>query len=330
MVDTPEGTGAADTRLYLVGDQRDPPRGGDLSHPAQPGVRGGVDPALPLHGFDDHPGGGGHPALGVVQEVLRPARGEFGALGAADAERAAEVLRVREPGHPYLGGAARGVQGPGGHPVVGPGEGEHPGAAGRGADQFEGGFHGVRTGRPTELDARVGGQLRRQVGEQLGGEGVLDRGRQVQHVQRRPRVEDAPDGFEHHRVVVPESEGACAGEAVEVTPPVGALDGQPAGAHRDDGQGARVRPGGGFPLRLPAQDAVGGNGDTAAARSARSAGAWYPAPLWRHLRRDLCRARRRGRLGQSHECRSSRTDCFSGLRLEHERCSPIPRTYQRR
>ncbi len=312
VVDAPEGSGPADSRLYLVGDEGDPPGRGDLTHAAQPGVRGGVDPALALHRFDDQACRQGDTALGVVEEVLRPAGGEFGSLRAPDAERAAEVLRVGKPGHPDLGSTSRGVQGAGAHAVVGPGEGEQSGAPGRGADQFEGGFDGVRAGGPAELDARVGGQSRRQVGEQLRGEGVLDRCREVQHVKGCPRVEDTSDGFEHHRVVVSEREGAGAGEAVEVTAAVGAFDGQPAGPYRDDGQGAGVGPGGGLPLRLPAQNAV----VTCCAASLRR-------HLGLRLRRGLCRGRRPDRLAESHERRSSRTDCTYGLPFEHQR-SPRP------
>ncbi len=333
VVDAPEGAGPADARLHLVGDQRDAAGLGDLAHAAQPGVRGGEDPALALHRFDDHRGGRRHPALGVVQQALGPAGPEPGTLGAADPERAAVVLRVRQPGHPDVRGSARGTQGAGGHAVVGAGEGEQAGASGRGADQFEGGLDGIRPGGSAELDAGVGCERLGQGGEQLGGEGVLDGGREVEDVQRGAGVEDAADGFEHHGVVVAEGQGARPGEAVEVAPAVRTLDRQAAGADRDDGQGAGVRAGGGLAHGLPAQDALrhgrptgpGPTGSEAAeaaeAAEARTTGSARAV----RLRQDLRRAR--VLLGQSHECRTSRTNRSpgsTGMRLEHERSPPSP------
>ena len=74
----PEGAGPADSRLDLVGDQRDGARRGDLPHPPHPVVAGRNHSALALHRFQDHPGGARHPGLGVVEDGLGPARGEFG------------------------------------------------------------------------------------------------------------------------------------------------------------------------------------------------------------------------------------------------------------
>ena len=74
---------------------------------AQPGVRRGDHPALALDRFEDHPGGRGHTALGVVEQVLGPAGREFGAAFTADAERAAVVVRIGQAGHPSVAGRRR-------------------------------------------------------------------------------------------------------------------------------------------------------------------------------------------------------------------------------
>ncbi len=236
----PEGTRAPDPRLDLVGDQRDGPFRGELPHASHPVVGRGNHPALALHGFEDHPGGQRHSRLGVVQHGLGPAGGEFGTSGTADAEGAAVVLRVGQARDPYVGGVPRGVERSRGHPVVGAGEGHDGPAAGGGPDELEGGLHRVRTGRAAELHARVVGEPGRQGAEQLGDEGVLDRCGQVEGVQGRARVEDLADGLQDDGVVVSEGEGAGAREAVQVAAAVRALDGEPAGPHRHDRQGARI------------------------------------------------------------------------------------------
>ena len=209
---------------------------GDLAHPAHPAVGGGVHAALALYRFEDHSGRRRHSALGIVQETLGPPRGDLGAPFAADTERAAVVLRKGKPGDPDVLGAARGREGSRRHPVVRTGEGEKPAAPGRGTDQLEGRFDRVRAGRPAELDPGVVGELRRECGEQLRGEGVLDRGCQVEDVQGRTRVDDVLDRFQNDRMVVPEGQRARSGETVEIASSVRAFDGQPAGPYRHDRQ----------------------------------------------------------------------------------------------
>lgn len=196
----------------------------------------GFTPPSPCTGSRIMPAACGCASLGIVQEALGPPGGRLRAAIAADTEGAAVVLRERQPRHPYVLGAARSGQGSRRHPVVGAGEGEKSAASGRGTDQLERRFHGVRTGRSAELDPGVVGELPRQGGKQLRGEGVLDRGREVEHVQRCTRVDHFPDRLQDHRVVVPERQGACPGETVEVSPPVRTLDRHPTGPYRHDRQ----------------------------------------------------------------------------------------------
>jgi hypothetical protein len=59
--------------------------------------------------------------------------------------------------------------------VAGPGEGDHAGPSGRGADELEGRLHGAGARGPAELHAGVVGEPGRQGAEQCGDEGVLDR-----------------------------------------------------------------------------------------------------------------------------------------------------------
>jgi hypothetical protein len=254
VFDRPEAPRAPHTRLDLVSDQRDGPRGRDLAHPSQPFVRRRDDAALALDGFEDHPGGRRDTGLDVVEDGLGPPGGEFGAAFAADAERAAVVLGIRQAGDPYVTGAPGRFERPGGHSVVGAGEGEHPGAAGRRSHQFEGGLHRVRTGGPAELNAGAVREAGREGAEQFGGEGVLDGGGQIEDVQRGARVEDLADRFEDDGMVVPEGEGAGAGQAVEIAAAVRALDGEPSGPHRHDRQSTRIGTRRRLARRLPPQD----------------------------------------------------------------------------
>ncbi len=256
VLDGPEGARAADARLDLVGDQRDGPVCRDLPHAAQPVVRRRDHSALALDGFEDHPGGQRYARLGVVEEGLAPAGGEFGATRAADAEGAAVVLRVRQAGDPYVAGAAGGGQGSGGHAVVGTGEGEDAGAPGRRPDEFEGGLDRVGAGRPAELDAGAVGEPGRQGAEQLRDEGVLDRGRQVENGEWGAGVEDPADGLQHDRMVVAEGEGSGTGETVQIAAAVGALDGHSPCPDRHDGQGPGIGARSGLTRRLAPQDPV--------------------------------------------------------------------------
>ncbi len=138
--------------------------------------------------------------------------------------------------------------------MVGAGEGEGAGTAGRGLHQLERGLDGVGPGGPAEVHPRAVGEGGRQALEQGGGEVVLLGGREVEQVERGAAVEGAADRRQDHRVVVTEGEGAGAGEAVEVAAAVGAFDGHAAGPHGDDRERARVGAGGGLAQALAAQD----------------------------------------------------------------------------
>ncbi len=240
VLDRPEGAGPADSGLHLVGDQRDGAVRRDRAHAPHPVVRCGDHAALPLHRFEDHPGRGRHPALRVVEEVLGPAGGEFGAALAAHPEGAPVVVRIGQACHPYVLRTARGVEGARRHAVVRPGEGQQSAAAGGGAYELERGLDRVRTRGAAELDPCVVGESARQGREQLGDERVLDGGREVQHMERGPRVDDLLDRFQNHGVVVPERQGPGPREAVEVPAPVRPLDRQPTRPYGNDGQGPRV------------------------------------------------------------------------------------------
>ncbi len=256
VLDTPEGAGAADARAHLVGDERDGPGGGDVTDPAQPTVGRGQHAALVLHRFDDESGVARGPGNPLVEDGLGPTDRQPLAGRAADAERAAVVLGIGQPGHPealhVVGQSGRAD----GQPVAGAAEGEQPVPAGRRADEGEGGAHGVGGGRSAEPDPAVLRQPARQCREQLLGESVLHRRGQVGSLQRGAGVEHGADGLEHDRMVVAERERAGAGEAVQITATVGALDGQTTGAHRDNGQRAGVRTGRGLAGRVSPEDAL--------------------------------------------------------------------------
>ncbi len=115
-------------------------------------------------------------------------------------------------------------------------------ATGRRAHRVERGRPGVSGGRSAEPHARTAGEPGREGPGQLGDEGVPDRGRHVGDVQRCARVDDPAHRLEHHGVVVAEGEGARAGEAVQVTAAVRALDGHPPRSHGDDRQHPGLRP----------------------------------------------------------------------------------------
>ncbi len=240
MLHGPEGAGAPDTGLDLVGDERDGTVGRDLPHTPQPAVRRGDHAALALDGFEDHPGGMRHARLGVFEDGLGPAGGEFGTAFTADAEGTTVVLRVGQARDPHVESAPGRFERSRGHPVVGAAESEDSRPPRRGPDQLEGGLHSVGTGRSAELHARVVGEAGRQSAEQLGDEGVLDGGCQVEDVQRSARVQDLADGFQDHGMVVPERQSPRTGEAVQVAAAVGSLDGQPPCPHRHDRQSTRV------------------------------------------------------------------------------------------
>ncbi len=240
VLDGPEAAGAAHASSDLVGDQRDRAGGGDLPHAAQPAVGGGEDTPLALDGFEEHAGGQRCSGLGVVEDGLGPAGGEFGAAFATDAERAAVLLRIGQACRPEVAGGRGRFEDRGVQVGVGAGEGEQAGASGGGPHQSAGGFDRVRAGGAAEPDAGAVRELRWEGAEQFGGEGVLGGRGHVEDVQRSTRGDRLADGFEDDWVIVAEGEGAGAGQTVEVAATVGVLDGQPPRAYGNHGQEARV------------------------------------------------------------------------------------------
>ncbi len=147
--------------------------------------------------------------------------------------------------------------------MVAAGEREQVVPAGGGAGELDRGLDGVRAGGAAEVHPPAVRAAGHGV-QQRGGEVVLLHRGHVEHVQWRARVEHPPDRRHHHRVVVPERQGARAGQAVHIGPSVRALDHQAARPHRHDRQRPGVGAGRGLTILLPPQhigaDAVVGPG----------------------------------------------------------------------
>ena len=145
------------------------------------------------------------------------------ALGTAQAERAAVAVGIRQHLHAtdhavqiLLGPqATHQAEGALGHAVVGAVERQHLTTPGGRAYQLQGRLHCIGAGRPAELDTRIAGELGRQAGEQLVDEVVLGFGHQVQRMQRSPAIEQAANGLQHDGMVVPQRQGAGAGQAID-------------------------------------------------------------------------------------------------------------------
>ncbi|MOA20734.1 hypothetical protein D3C78_1411950 [compost metagenome] len=98
-------------------------------------------------------------------------------------------------------------------------ERQYRGASGGGAYQFQCRLHGIGAGRSAELNLRLITQGLWQQAEQVLNELVLDRGGQVEGVQRQLIGQDLLNRLDHHRVVVAQRQGAGAGQAIdELTP----------------------------------------------------------------------------------------------------------------
>ncbi len=135
------------------------------------------------------------------------------------------------------------------------GDGDHTGASGGGADQRDGGGDGIGSGG-AEPHARVAGEFGRKGAQQLGDEGVLDRGGEVHDMQGGAGIEHRADRLQDDGVVVAQGQGPPAGHAVQVTAAVGALDGQPPRADRYDRESTRVGARGRFAHRLAPRSAL--------------------------------------------------------------------------
>ena len=101
------------------------------------------------------------------------------------------------------------------HAMVGALEGQHGAAAGGGAHQLERSLDCISAGRATELHLGLAAQRLGQDTEQVLDEAVLDRGGQVQGVQRQLVSQHPLDRLDHYGVVVAQGQGAGAGQAID-------------------------------------------------------------------------------------------------------------------
>lgn len=110
-----------------------------------------------------------------------------------------------------------------GHAVVGAVKRQDRAAAGSGLHQLQRRLHGVGSRRPAELDSSVGGEVRRQAREQFLHESVLHRRGQIQGLERRAVRQQLLNRLHHHRVVMPQGQGAGSRQAIDVAASVGVL-----------------------------------------------------------------------------------------------------------
>ena len=275
-----EPAGPADPGLHLVDDEGDPALGGQPAHRPQPVVGRRVAATLALNALEDHPCDRRDAAVGVVEETLDVAHRDPRALDAADPERAAVRRGEGQEVHLARGAGDRRAdrhraarrQRPRGHPVVAAAEGEDGPPAGRGAHELERGLDRVGARGTAEVDTDVPIEAAGDVDEEFLDEAVLDRGGEVEGVEREAAVEDGADRRQHHRVVVSEGEGARAGEAVEVGAALGVDEVDSLAAHERQRERARVGPRVRLPPRLVLQEAPGDHGLSPAAASPFSLG----------------------------------------------------------
>ncbi len=90
-------------------------------------------------------------------------------------------------------------------------ERQHGAAPGGGTDQFQRGFHRIGASGPAKLDLGFPRQLGWQQTEQVLHELILDRRSQVEGVQRQLITQHLLDSVDHHRVVMPQRQGAGPG-----------------------------------------------------------------------------------------------------------------------
>ncbi|CRP56146.1 hypothetical protein PAERUG_P6_East_of_England_6_IMP_1_03_09_02483 [Pseudomonas aeruginosa] len=232
----PAGTGEA--ALDLVDDQRHPGLLGDPPQAAQPVEIGRDHAALALDHLDDHRRRQLHAAFRIVQQVLQVVQVRLDPRLAAETERATVIVGIRQELHARAEHRAQRLlrseiahqpQRALAHAVVAALERQDGAAPGGGAYQFQRGFHRVGAGRAAELDLRLGGQRRRQQAEQVLDELVLHRGGQVEGVQRQLVGQNLADRLDHHWMVVPQRQGAGAGQAIDEGTPLDVLHQQPPG-----------------------------------------------------------------------------------------------------
>ncbi|MOA03740.1 hypothetical protein D3C78_1232620 [compost metagenome] len=199
-----------------------------------------------------------HAGLGIVEQVFQITQVGLDPLRAAKPERAAVIVRVRHELHATAEQGAQGLFRPQAahqaqraltHAVVAPLERQQGAATSGGAHQLQCRFHRVGAGRAAELDLRFSGEGWWQQTEQILDKPVLDRGGQVQGMQRQFIGQHLLNGFDHHRVVVPQGQGSGAGQAIDEGAAFDVFDIQALGALECQGNAPWIAAGVGF---LPA------------------------------------------------------------------------------
>ncbi|MNF54846.1 hypothetical protein D3C85_1038120 [compost metagenome] len=252
MLESKHLAGTGKTALDFIDDQCDTRLFGDPPHTAQPVQVGRDHPTLALHHFHDHRRRQLHTGLGVVEQVFQIAQVGFHPLRTAQPERATIIVRVRHELHAaaeqgaqrlFRPEAAHQAQRALAHAVIPALERDHGAAASGGTHQLQGGFHGIGARGTAELDLRFSGQGRRQQAEQVLDELILDRGGQVQGVQRQFIGQHLLDGLDHHRVVVPQGQGPGTGQAVDERAAFDVFDVNTLGALERQGNASRITAG---------------------------------------------------------------------------------------
>ena len=254
--------GAGETALDFINDQRHPGLLREAPQPPQPvQVRRDHTP-LALHHLNDHGGRQLHAGLWITEQRVQVMQVGLHPLLPAEAKRATVIVRVRHKLHPIAqqGGhgffrakASHQAQRPLAHAVITALERNHCVAPGCGAHQLQRRFYRVGAGGATKLDFRFLGQGVWQQAKQVLHKLILDRRGQVQRMQRQTVVQHLADRLNHHRVVMPERQGARACQAVNKAPAFNVLDVQPLGALQRQRNAPRVTARVGFLAALTGQ-----------------------------------------------------------------------------
>ncbi len=254
--------GTAKTALDFIDNQCHAGFFGDPPQAAQPIEIRRDHAALALHRLDNDCCRQRHAAFGVVQQVFQIMQIDLHALRAAEAERAAIIVRIRQELHAtaqqraqrlFWPQAAHQAQRTLTHAMIGALERQNGTAARGAAHQLEGRLHCIGAGRTAELNLRLVGQGLGQHAEQVLDKPVLDRCGQVEGVQWQLIDQYLLDRLDHHRVVMPQRQGPGARQAIDETSTLDVFDIQPAGPLERQRDASRVAAGIGFLTVLPGQ-----------------------------------------------------------------------------
>lgn len=137
--------------------------------------------------------------------------------------------------------------------MIGPFERQDRVPPGRGTGQLERGLDRIGATRAAELDACMASELAGQASENFLDKCVLYGGHEVQGVHRHTGRHDLGDGFDDHRVVVPQRQGPGAGQAIDEHLPSAILHINAMGPFKHQGNTSRVTAGVGLLLLLTFQ-----------------------------------------------------------------------------